>query len=100
MSWQSLSASDQKEARRIFEENVKDQIKSILEEYEIVKCVQLNEEHTQEFLEKEVNRVTEACILDTYMEDLDWNEIEEWPGSWFRELIAEHGTAYDVYNHE
>jgi hypothetical protein len=100
MSWESLSATDQEGARRIFEEKIRDQLESILEEYEIVKAVQLNEEHKKTFLEEEVNRVTEACILDKYMEDFDWNEIEDWRDSWFRELIAEHGTAYDIYGDE
>jgi hypothetical protein len=100
MSWDSLTTSDQQKARRIFEENVRDQIDAILKEYEIVKAVQLNEEHKKNFLKEEVNRVTEACILDRYMEDLDWNEIEDWQDSWFRELIAEHGTAYDIYGDE
>ncbi len=100
MSWESLSATEKQKARKIFEENIRDQIEAIQEEYEIVKAVHLNEEHKKDFLGKETERVTEACILDKYMEELDWNEINEWPGSWFRELIAEHGTAYDVYTHE
>jgi len=100
MSWESLSATEQQKARKIFEENIRDQIEAIQEEYEIVKAVQLNEKHKKDFLEKEIRRVTEACIQDESMEELDWKDIEGWRGSWFRELIAEHGTAYDVYTHE
>jgi uncharacterized membrane-anchored protein len=97
MSFTSLSLKDQQNARAHFEELVRNQVTYVVEEYEILTKKELPEEEKTRILEEEVKQVTENSMKDVTLEELGWENVEDWDESWIRELISEHGTVYDLY---